>query len=122
MPDTWSALARSAAQLAGFAAFAPDVCLINRYAPGARLALHQDKDEADFGAPIVSVSLGLPATFVLGGLSRGAPTHRLRLSHGDVLVWGGPARLRYHAILPLGEGMHADAGPFRFNLTFRKAR
>src|SRR5438128_4325050 len=91
---------------AGFDGFAPDACLINRYEPGARLSLHQDKDEQDFGAPIVSVSLGLPAVFVFGGMHRRDPTRRVHLTHGDVVVWGGPARLRYHGVLTLADGMH----------------
>ena len=80
----------------GFPAFAPDACLLNRYEPGARLSLHQDKDENDFDAPIVSVSLGLPAVFLWGGRERSDRTKRMPLQHGDVVVWGGPARLTYH--------------------------
>jgi len=121
MPRAFFELARQAAAEADFADFAPDACLINRYAPGAKLSLHQDKDEADFSAPIVSVSLGLPATFVLGGLRRQDPGARWQLSHGDVLVWGGPARLRYHAVLPLKTGQHPTSGDYRINLTLRKA-
>ena len=121
MPRAFFELARQAAADAGFADFTPDACLINRYAPGAKLSLHQDKDEADFSAPIVSVSLGLPATFLLGGLQRQAPRARWLLNHGDVLVWGGPARLRYHAVLPLKAGQHPTAGDCRINLTLRKA-
>ena len=122
MPDAFSQLATAAAAEAGFAGFSPDACLINRYAPGARLSLHQDKDERDFDHPIVSVSLGLPATFLFGGTERGGRTQRLPLAHGDVLVWGGPARLRYHGVLPLPEGHHPTLGAQRINLTFRKAR
>ena len=95
---TFRALAAHAAAQAGFDGFAPDACLINRYEPGARLSLHQDKDERDFGAPIVSVSLGLPAVFLFGGLKRSDQPRRVRLAHGDVVVWGGPARLRYHGV------------------------
>ncbi|MDP3873779.1 MAG: DNA oxidative demethylase AlkB [Methyloversatilis sp.] len=122
MPVLFRALARDAAAQAGFTGFEPDACLINRYAPGARLTLHQDRNERDFGAPIVSVSLGLPATFLFGGIKRTDPTLKLRLVHGDVVVWGGPARLRFHGVLPLARGVHPLTGDCRVNLTFRKAR
>lgn len=121
MPPCFTQLARRAAAQAGFAGFTPDACLINRYAPGARLTLHQDKNERDFGAPIVSVSLGLPAVFLFGGLKRSDRPQRLRLAHGDVVVWGGPARLRYHGVLPLPPGQHPLTGACRINLTFRRA-
>ena len=121
MPAALHDLARSAANDAGFPNFAPDACLINRYEPGTRLSLHQDKDERDFTQPIVSVSLGLPATFLFGGLERADKTLRIPLLHGDVVVWGGPARMRYHGIAPLKEGAHSVLGRFRYNLTFRKA-
>jgi alkylated DNA repair protein (DNA oxidative demethylase) len=121
MPDAFADLAARAAAAAGFDGFAPDACLINRYAPGARLSLHQDKNEQDFEAPIVSVSLGLPAVFLFGGPNRADRPRRLLLSHGDVVVWGGPARLRYHGVLPLEEGHHPLLGAYRVNLTFRKA-
>lgn len=121
MPDVFADLSARAAARAGFDGFAPDACLINRYAPGARLSLHQDKNEQDFEAPIVSVSLGLPAIFLFGGLNRTDRPRRLPLSHGDVVVWGGPARLRYHGVLPLEEGHHPLLGGCRINLTFRKA-
>ncbi|WP_034942975.1 DNA oxidative demethylase AlkB [Erwinia oleae] len=121
MPDRFRALAVTCAQEAGFAGFSPDACLINRYEPGAKLTLHQDKDEQDLKAPIVSVSLGLPAVFQFGGFERGDATQRVLLEHGDVVVWGGPSRLRYHGILPLKPGVHPLAGAFRFNLTFRRA-
>ena len=121
MPAAFSTLAANAATEAGFAGFAPDACLINRYQPGTRLSLHQDKDERDFGAPIVSVSLGLPAVFLFGGLKRSDKAQRIPLTHGDVVVWGGPARLRYHGVLPLKAGEHALLGGQRINLTFRKA-
>jgi alkylated DNA repair protein (DNA oxidative demethylase) len=114
-------LAGEAAAAAGFAGFVPDACLVNRYEPGTRLSLHQDKDEQDYGQPIVSVSLGLPATFLFGGLKRSDPCLRLALHHGDVLVWGGPARLRFHGVAPLAAGRHARLGELRINLTFRKA-
>lgn len=122
MPETFFSLAAQAAAEAGFLNFSPDVCLINRYAPGAKLSLHQDKDEADLSAPIVSVSLGLPATFLLGGLKRHDTPMRLRLTHGDVLVWGGPSRLRYHAVLPIKDGLHFATEACRINLTFRQAK
>jgi alkylated DNA repair protein (DNA oxidative demethylase) len=122
MPSLLRDLARRAADHAGFAGFLPDVCLINRYAPGARLSLHQDKDELDFTAPIVSVSLGLPAVFLFGGLKRTDKVNRFRLRHGDVAVWGGLARLAFHGIAPLADGEHAAMGAQRINLTFRKVR
>jgi alkylated DNA repair protein (DNA oxidative demethylase) len=121
MPEPLLRLATSAAGEAGFNSFVPDACLINRYAPGAKLSLHQDKDEQDYEQPIVSVSLGIPALFLFGGLTRSAKTIRLNLSHGDVVVWGGPARLRYHGVMPLKEGHHPLLGSYRINLTFRKA-
>ena len=121
MPEVFADLAARAAATAGFDGFAPDACLMNRYSPGARLSLHQDKNEQDFEAPIVSVSLGLRAVFLFGGLNRADRPRRLPLSHGDVVVWGGPARLRYHGVLPLDEGHHPLMGSQRINLTFRKA-
>lgn len=121
MPAPFAALARDAAAVAGFAGFAPDVCLINRYRPGTKLSLHQDRDEADLGHPIVSVSLGLPATFQFGGLARTDPVRKVPLGHGDVVVWGGPARLAYHGILTLKAGEHPATGPLRYNLTFRRS-
>ena len=121
MPELFRTLAVEAAEQAGFAGFAPDACLINRYQPGAKMSLHQDKDEHDFGAPIVSVSLGLPAIFQFGGMERSDKTQRVPLTHGDIVVWGGPSRLRYHGILPLKAGEHPLTGGYRFNLTFRKA-
>jgi len=121
MPAIVADLARCAAETAGFAAFAPDACLINRYEPGARMGLHQDLDEKDWAAPIVSVSLGLPATFLFGGLRRSDPHSRVALHHGDVVVWGGPVRLSYHGIAPLKDGMHEILGRQRLNLTLRKA-
>ena len=122
MPPLLRDLAGRAADRAGFARFSPDVCLINRYVPGARMSLHQDKDELDFGAPIVSVSLGLPAIFLFGGLKRGDRPRRFRLEHGDVAVWGGPSRLFFHGVAPLADGEHPLMGRQRINLTFRKVR
>ena len=121
MPEVFADLAARAAARAGFAGFAPDSCLVNRYEPGSRLTLHQDRNERDYEAPIVSVSLGLPAVFLFGGLRRADPTRRVPLDHGDVVVWGGPARLRYHGVLPLEAGRHPLLGGHRVNLTFRKA-
>jgi alkylated DNA repair protein (DNA oxidative demethylase) len=121
MPDRFLKLASSAAAEAGFDEFSPDACLINRYEPGSKLSLHQDRNERDFEQPIVSVSLGVSATFLFGGLRRSDKTERISVEHGDVIVWGGPARLRYHGVMPLKEGFHPLAGRSRFNLTFRKA-
>jgi alkylated DNA repair protein (DNA oxidative demethylase) len=121
MPDEFAALAVQAAARAGFDGFAPDACLVNRYEPGTRLSLHQDKNEQDFEAPIVSISLGLPAIFLFGGLERRDPARRVPLAHGDVAVWGGPARLTYHGVMPLDPGQHPVLGACRINLTFRKA-
>lgn len=121
MPAVFLKLARDAAASAGFKGFEPDACLVNRYDPGTRLTLHQDRNERDFGAPIVSVSLGVPAVFLFGGLRRSARCMRVALAHGDVVVWGGPARLRYHGVLPLKAGHHPLTGERRINLTFRKA-
>jgi DNA oxidative demethylase len=106
---------------AGFPEFVPDACLINRYEAGAKLTLHQDKNEVDFDEPIVSVSLGLPAVFQFGGKERSDRTTRISVVHGDVLVWGGQARLSYHGVLPLKSGVHPLVGGYRFNLTLRKA-
>ena len=122
MPDAFLALAREAAARAGYPGFAPDACLVNRYAPGARLSMHQDRDEKDLRAPIVSVSLGLPAVFLWGGDVRGDKARRIALNHGDVVVWGGPSRLRFHGVLALKDGEHPFAGALRINLTFRKVR
>jgi alkylated DNA repair protein (DNA oxidative demethylase) len=122
MPPLFRKLAEEAAANAGFAGFAPDACLINRYEPGARLTLHQDRDERNLGAPIVSVSLGLPATFLFGGMKRSDKAQRYRLEHGDVAVWGGPARLAFHGVAPLADGEHGLLGRKRINLTFRRAR
>jgi alkylated DNA repair protein (DNA oxidative demethylase) len=121
MPACFALLAQDAATQAGYPGFVPDACLVNTYGPGAKMSLHQDKDERDLHAPIVSVSLGLPCVFQFGGLQRNAPTQRLRLAHGDVLVWGGPTRLAFHGVLPLADGTHALLGRRRVNLTFRKA-
>ncbi len=121
MPPSFRQLATTAAAAAGFAAFEPDSCLINRYDPGARLSLHQDRNERDFAAPIVSVSLGLPAVFLFGGTVRNERPQRVLLESGDVVVWGGPARLAFHGVANLAEGHHSLTGPHRINLTFRHA-
>lgn len=121
MPERFLRLAIGAAAQAGFENFAPDSCLINCYEPGTRLSLHQDRNEHDFDQPIVSVSFGIPATFLFGGLKRTDPPLRVRLTHGDVVVWGGPARLRYRGVMSLKEGHHPLVGCRRLNLTFRQA-
>jgi DNA oxidative demethylase len=121
MPTSFVQLAGAAAERVGFPRFTPDACLINRYEPGARLSLHQDRDERDHAHPIVSVSLGLPAVFLFGGLKRNDPTQHVPLAHGDVVVWGGPSRLRFHGVLAVKPGWHALTGACRVNLTFRRA-
>lgn len=121
MPDVFLLLARQAADRAGFAQFSPDACLINRYEPGARLSLHQDRDEQDLNHPVVSISLGLPAIFQFGGNRRNDKLLRVPLFHGDIVVWGGPSRLFHHGVLALKEGEHPILGRRRFNLTLRKA-
>ncbi len=121
LPAAIGQLAARAAMEAGFGRFLPDVCLINRYVPAARMSLHQDRDERDFSSPIVSVSLGLEATFLFGGLKRSDRPYRLPLVHGDVVVWGGAKRLAYHGVAPVAAGYHPTLGAMRLNLTMRKA-
>ncbi|WP_414924815.1 DNA oxidative demethylase AlkB [Pseudomonas sp. IT-P291] len=121
MPEVFLQLAQAAALAAGFTDFAPDSCLINRYVPGAKMSLHQDKDEHCYTAPIVSVSLGLPAMFLFGGFARGDKSQRIPLLHGDIVVWGGVDRLRYHGVLPIKDGHHPKLGEQRINFTFRTA-
>lgn len=121
MPSAFTDLACAAAMAAGFPGFKPDACLVNRYVPGARLTLHQDKNEKDFDAPIVSVSLGMTANFLFGGLQRGDRTAKMPLHHGDIAVWGGEDRLRFHGVMPLKGDAHSLLGHERINLTFRKA-
>jgi alkylated DNA repair protein (DNA oxidative demethylase) len=121
MPASFKQLANQAAGMAGFENFEPDACLINRYEVGARMGLHQDKDERDFSQPIVSVSLGVPAMFQMGGFVRADKAIKLPLYHGDVVVWGGESRLRFHGVLPIKASSHPALGAFRINLTFRKA-
>ncbi|MCB1624581.1 MAG: alpha-ketoglutarate-dependent dioxygenase AlkB, partial [Pseudomonadales bacterium] len=122
MPAAFRQLALTAAAHAGFGEFDPDACLINRYEPGARMGAHRDADETNFEQPIVSVSLGVPATFVFYGLTRGGKGRPVALTDGDVLVWGGPARLRYHAVRPVKPAQHPLTGSLRYNLTFRRGR
>ena len=121
MPASWHALARNAAEAAGYAGFDPDACLINEYAVGARMSLHQDRNERDLAQPVVSASFGLPATFLFGGLARTDRPRRVPLAHGDVVVWGGATRLAFHGVAPLRAGEATDFGARRINLTFRKA-
>ena len=121
MPASFLQLANDAAAEAGYANFVPDACLINQYKVGARMSLHQDKDEHDFSQPIVSVSLGCAATFLFGGLKRSDKLLKILLNHGDIIVWGGKSRLNYHGVMPLRSSIHAAFGAYRFNLTFRKA-
>lgn len=120
MPNEFLKLAQAAANEAGFPSFFPDACLINRYTPGTKLSLHQDKDEQDLNAPIVSVSLGIPAVFQFGGFERNDKKEKIPLFHGDVVVWGGVDRLRYHGVLPIKNSSHSTLGEQRINLTFRK--
>jgi len=122
MPEVFRELARAAAEAGGFPGFEPDACLINRYIPGAKMSLHQDKDERDHGWPVVSVSLGIPAMFLFGGHARSDGTQRVPLFHGDVVVWGGEDRLRYHGVMPIRQAEHPQLGEQRINFTFRKAR
>ena len=121
MPAAWLELAAQAAATTGYPGFVPDACLINQYLPGTKMSLHQDRDEKDFAQPIVSVSLGLPVVFLFGGSKRSDKPQRLRLEHGDVVVWGGPARLAFHGVMTLADGEHAQLGRQRINLTFRRA-
>ncbi len=121
MPDVFRELAQAAAKQVGFSDFMPDSCLINRYVPGAKMSLHQDKDEHSYAAPIVSLSLGLPAMFLFGGFARSDKSQRISLLHGDMVIWGGVDRLRFHGVLPIKHGRHPQLGEQRFNLTFRTA-
>lgn len=120
-PPQFHNLAVEAAAVLGFVDFTPDACLINRYTAGARLSFHQDRNELDFSQPVVTVSLGLPAMFLWGGHERGDRPARVLLTHGDVMVWGGPDRLRFHGVGPLADGWHPLTGRARYSLTFRKA-
>jgi DNA oxidative demethylase len=115
MPAEFVALAQEAARAAGWRDYVPDACLINRYAPGAGLGLHQDRDELDLQVPIVSVSIGAPCKFIVGGLTRTGPVQSVALHDGDVVVWGGRSRLMYHGVRPLPRD-----SAVRYNLTFRK--
>jgi DNA oxidative demethylase len=121
IPESFRRLAASAAAAAGYRGFEPDACLINLYEPGSRLSLHRDENERDLTAPIVSVSLGLPATFLFGGNRRSDRPRRILLQSGDGVVWGGADRLVYHGVAPVAEGEDPLTGNRRINLTFRKA-
>ena len=121
MPEAFLALAEAAASAAGFSGFVPDACLINAYAPGAKMSLHQDKNERSCTAPIVSISLGLPAIFQFGGFERSDPTRRVSLFHGDIVVWGGVDRMRFHGVMPIKPGYHSLLGEQRINITLRQA-
>ena len=121
MPEAFFDIAAGAASAAGFAGFVPDAGLINTYSPGAKMSLHQDKNERSYDAPIVSISLGLPAIFQFGGFQRSDPAQRISLFHGDVVVWGGVDRLRFHGVLPIKPGNHPELGEQRINITLRKA-
>ena len=121
LPASFLELAQRAADRAGYCDFVADACLISRYEPGARLTLHQDRDERELDWPIVSVSLGLPAVFLLGGTKRSVKAARIPVAHGDVVIWGGPSRLRYHGVLSLADGSHPLTGRYRFNLSLRRA-
>ena len=121
MPEAFLALADAAASAAGFSGFVPDACLINAYAPGAKMSLHQDKNERSCTAPIVSISLGLPAIFQFGGFERSNPTRRVSLFHGDIVVWGGVDRMRFHGVMPIKPGHHSLLGEQRINITLRQA-
>lgn len=122
MPPLFQLLANRAAKMAGFEDFRPDACLINQYSPGAKMGLHQDKDEMDLAQPIVSFSLGLPVVFQFGGAKRADSRQNILLSHGDAIVWGRQKRLNYHGVLTLKDGKHPLTGSRRINLTFRRAR
>ncbi|MET0292551.1 MAG: DNA oxidative demethylase AlkB [Steroidobacteraceae bacterium] len=122
MPESWRELARAAAAAGGYENFEPDACLVNAYVPGARMGLHQDRDEADLRQPVVSISFGLEAKFLFGGLARSDRAARLPLRHGDVVVWGGPSRLAFHGVAPLKDGAPTRFGQRRINLTFRRAK
>jgi alkylated DNA repair protein (DNA oxidative demethylase) len=121
MPEVFRRLAERAALAGGYPGFEPDACLMNLYEPGTRLSLHRDENERDLSAPIVSVSLGLPAIFLFGGNHRNDRSRRVPLESGDVVVWGGPDRLVYHGVAPLADGYDPLTGSRRINLTFRKA-
>jgi len=120
MPPLLRDFAIRCAVRSGFPQFRPDACHINRYQAGTKLGLHQDRHECDWTQPIVSLSFGLECIFLLGGLQRTDKPRRILLEHGDVIVWGGPSRMRFHGVQPLKPGHHPLTGPYRYNLTFRK--
>jgi alkylated DNA repair protein (DNA oxidative demethylase) len=120
MPPLLSRLASRAAAAAGYPDFAPDACLMNRYLPGTRMSLHQDRQEKPLDAPVVSLSLGLSAIFLWGGDARTDRPQRIPLHHSDAVIWGGPSRLNFHGIAPLKPGSHPLLGDKRYNITFRK--
>jgi alkylated DNA repair protein (DNA oxidative demethylase) len=120
MPRILQEFALRCAVRSGFPRFRPDALHINRYQAGTKLGMHQDRHECDMTQPIVSVSFGLECTFLLGGLQRIDKPKRILLEHGDVIVWGGPSRMRFHGVQPLKPGSHPLTGPYRYNLTFRK--
>jgi DNA oxidative demethylase len=124
MPALFRELAQAAAAEAGFPGFEPDACLVNRYEVGAQMGAHRDHDEHDMAWPIVSVSIGMPATFLWHGDKRSGQPVRVPLSDGDVVVWGGSARAGYHAVRRIDAPDPAAAfnEPLRYNLTFRRAR
>ncbi len=122
IPAVWIQWVNLFCQRAGLGTFNPDACLINRYAPGAGMGLHQDKDEKDLAIPIVSFSLGAPVLFRWGGLNRQEPVSEFLLEHGDVLVWGGADRMRFHGVKKLRRYQHPLTGHYRYNLTFRQSR
>ena len=125
MPPALLEAATRIARQAGYPGFLPDACLINRYLAGAQMGLHQDRDEKDFSQPIVSLSIGLSARFIIGGLDsaagRNAHTQSVVLKHGDAIVFGAAARLMFHGVLSLKPGHHPLVGNSRINLTFRVA-
>ena len=121
MPEVLKTIGKECARKAGYSDYNPDACLINRYSPGAKMSLHQDKDERDFTAPIVSISLGVPATFLFGGQQRADKTIKVPVMHGDVVVWGGTSRLFFHGVSTIKSAYHPFWGESRINITFRVA-
>lgn len=122
MPGSFASVATTAAKAAGYSGFEPDACLINQYAVGSQMTAHQDCNELDFSQPIVSVSLGISARFFVQGPERRGKSIPVDVKDGDVIVWGGPSRLFFHGVRPLKPDTHVRYGPFRYNLTFRRAK